>query len=176
MVAPEPPQLVKAKATRRAQRAVAEAPSILSKPNHSARARITEYILYKSQGLSNTDIAAKLGIQRTTLNTIICKATRDGWLKLEDPEERLEIEIKPLIVDNVKEFLLDRENDAARLKMTVESAKGVGIFKAHQAVKVEGMASNMVLALKFETPEHGNQMVEGHIIGTPKLPMKVSET
>jgi transposase len=148
----------------------------LVKANRSARARIAEYIAYKAQGLKNSEIAEKLGIKTASLNTLVSKASKNGWLVLDDPEERLEYEIKPIVVDNVKEFLTTKDNDAAKLKMTVETAKGIGLFKAHQAVKVEGAAAQMVLALKFETPTANTSVVEGHIIGAPKIPEKTDET
>ena len=142
---------------------------ILIRPNNSARARISEFVILKTQGFSNIDIAGRMGIKPSTLNTLISRATREGWLKLDDPEERLELELKPIVVDNVKEYLTSKDNDAARLKMTIEAAKGVGLFKSHQAVKVEGQAQQMVLALRFETPDVP-QIIEGHVLGTPKIP------
>lgn len=143
---------------------------ILIRPNRSARARISEFVILKAKGLSNIEIAGRFGIKPATLNTLICRATREGWFKLDNPEERLEFEIKPIVVDNVKEFLTTKDNDAAKLKMTIEAAKGVGLFKSHQAVKVEGQTQQMVLALKFESPESPST-VEGLILGKPKIPV-----
>ena len=166
---PEQRDIATTEETRIEQDGVIYAEPILIRPNRSARARIAEFVMLKTQGMSNIDIAARLGIKPHTLNSLISKATQEGWFKLDDPEERLEHEIKPIVVDNVKEFLTSKDNDAAKLKMTIEAAKGVGLFKSHQAVKVEGASQQMVLALRFETPDNP-QLFEGHVLGTPKIP------
>lgn len=122
----------------------------------------------RSQGMRNKDIAARLGIQPQTLNTLISKATKAGWLKFDNPEERLEHELTPLIVDNIKHYLVEGDK-----KMTIEAAKGVGLFKSHQAVKVEGNDQQMVLAIKIETPNGFDPatVVAGTIVGKPKTPV-----
>jgi hypothetical protein len=56
--------------------------------------------------------------------------------------------------------------------MTIEAAKGIGLFKSYQAVKVENVNPSMVLAIKFETPEDYNPEpgLGSAIMGTPRLP------
>lgn len=147
----------------------------LVRQNRSARAHLTRYVALRATGLKNIEIAPMLGMNVTSLNSLITKASKAGWLKLDNPEEILEHAIKPIVLENIETFLKS-DNDAHRLKMTVEAAKGVGYFKAHQAVKVEGDQSQMVLALRFETPEAPQgQIIEGHIIGAPRLPPGVIE-
>lgn len=131
------------------------------------RARIAEWALMRANGMRNKDIAAKMGIQPNTLNSLISKATREGWLKFDNPADRLEHELAPLIVENIKSHLADGDR-----KMTIEAAKGIGLFKSHQAVKIENESPQMVLALKIETPVgyDPTTVVTGTIVGNPKLP------
>lgn len=138
---------------------------IIVAKGRSHRDRIAEWALMRSQGMKNVDIAVKLGIAPSTLNTLISKAAREGWLKFDHPAERLEFELAPLIVDNIKEHLVNGDK-----KMTIEAAKGIGLFKAHQAVKVENESPQMVLALKIETPAgyDPTTQVTGVIVGRPK--------
>lgn len=143
----------------------------------SRKDRIAQWITLRQQGLRNNEIAAKLGISINTLTSLISKANREGWLKFDSPADRLEYELAPKIVDNVAEFL-NSDNDAHRLKMTIESAKGVGLFKAHQAVKVENEGAQMILAIKIENPpgfaSSAEPLVEGVIVGKPRLPGVIS--
>lgn len=129
------------------------------------RGRIAEWALLRSQGLKNADIAARLGIQPNTLAALISRATQEGWLKFDNPAERLQYELAPKIVDNIEKALHEGSE-----KMTIEAAKGIGLFKSYQAVKVEGSAPSMVLALKFETPEgYAAELAPGNaIFGTPR--------
>lgn len=140
---------------------------IVTVSRRDARSRIAEWALLRSQGMKTKDIAIRMGIQPQSLHTLISKASRQGWLQFSDPAERLEHELAPLIVDNIKSHLLEGDK-----KMTIEAAKGIGLFKSHQAVKVENESPQMVLALKIETPVgfDPTTVVTGTIIGVPKVP------
>jgi transposase len=140
---------------------------IVTVSRRDARSRIAEWALLRSQGMKTKDIAAQMGIQPQSLHTLISKAARQGWLQFSNPAERLEHELAPLIVDNIKSHLLEGDK-----KMTIEAAKGIGLFKSHQAVKVENESPQMVLALKIETPVgfDPTSVVTGTIIGVPKVP------
>lgn len=127
------------------------------------RAHVANWAMMRSQGLCTREIAEKIGITHTYLKSLLWRATKEGWLKFTDPEARLEHEIKPIIIDNIKHFLLAKDRT-----MTIESAKGVGFFKSHQAVKVEGNAPQTILALKIEALPSPAQIVEGNIVGQPR--------
>ena len=135
------------------------------------RDRMAIYALCRAKGMRGPEIAAQMGIQVTTLHSLVSKATRLGIIKFEHPADRLEYELTPQIVDNIKEFLGPTADDAHRLKMTVEAAKGTGLFKSHQAVKIESDTPPMVLALKFELGTSPASTQGGTIIGTPRLPL-----
>ncbi len=57
--------------------------------------------------------------------------------------------------------------------MTIEAAKGSGIFKSHQAIKVENENPTAILALKIETtPPPGVSevpIITGAVVGRPRL-------
>ena len=128
----------------------------------SPRSKVAEWVLMRAEGTSNAVIAKKLCISLPLLETYIYKGCKEGWLKLHSPTDRMEHVIVPKIVDNVEHFI-----DAKDRTMTIEAAKGMGIFKSHQAIKVEGQSSPTMLALKIEMtgePTKGG----GNILGTPK--------
>ena len=128
---------------------------------HSNRARVLQWIELRSQGLTNAEIAPIIGITHGALRTTLLRASREGWLKYNDPRERFHNEIVPKVVDNIEHFI-----NAKDRTMTIEAAKGAGIFQSHQAIKVEGDAPQTVLALKIETVEGGEtKVLTGHVVG-----------
>ena len=127
----------------------------------SHRARVVQWIALRAKGLTNKEIATALGIAPRSLNNAIYRANKAGWLKYNNPTERFENEIIPKVVDNIDHWINLKDKT-----MTIEAAKGAGIFKSHQAVKVEGDAPQTVLALKIETMEGGEaKILTGHVVG-----------
>ena len=137
----------------------------LERQDKSARARVTEYLAYRTAGVkTQQEIAEKMGIARRTLQTLLWRAGKEGWLVYTDPTERFEQEIIPHVVDNIAHFIKQKDRT-----MTIEAAKGAGIFKSHQAVKVESDQPQTVLALKIETaPQMDVKVAAGQIVGTPR--------
>ena len=133
------------------------------KGNVSPRERVLQYISLRTEFPTDsiTEIAQRMGISRTWLNQVIYKATKEGWLRYSNPVERFEMEIVPKVVDNIGHFI-----DLKDKQMTIEAAKGAGIFKSHQAVKVENDTPQAVLALKIETAPGGDiKIAAGTIVG-----------
>jgi predicted transcriptional regulator len=117
------------------------------------------------QGMTVRQIAAERGIAYDTLKSYIYKATKAGELVHDSIADRLEYEIIPKVVDNVNTFLDEKSE-----KMTIEAAKGLGVFKSYQAVKVENATPSMVLAIKFENSDVQVAPADEEILGQPKLP------
>ena len=98
---------------------------------------------------------------------MISKATKEGWLIFEDPMKRIEHEITPAVVDNLK-YWLDKKDK----QITIETAKGT-LFPAYKESKGIREAPSTVLAIKIEPAIQGDPGVEiktftGTIVGTPK--------
>lgn len=138
----------------------------LTIPTNKFRDRVAQIVLLKQQGKTNKEVAEELGLAVSTIQSAITKARKAGMLQLYSPADILENEIVPKVVDNINHFL-----DAKDRIMTVEAAKGLGIFKSHQAVKVEGgeQRQALVLNIQFEAPADPTVIKGGRIIGTPKL-------
>lgn len=142
----------------------ADLPPLIAE-DRSARGRIAQWLAIRAAEpqLKNKDIAERMGIATNSLNTLIQKAVRDGWLKFDDPLSRIEHEVVPKVVDNLVTFL-----DAKDKTVTLETAKGT-IFKTYQEVKGIQEVPQTVLALKIEASEPSTVKVAvGQIIGKPR--------
>lgn len=114
-------------------------------------------------GIKSNEIARRIGISPKTLYAYISQANREGWLKFDDPISRIDHEIIPKVLDNISEFLDQKDKT-----VTIETAKGT-IFKQYQDEKGLGEVSQTVLALKIETVEPDRvKVITGHIVGKPK--------
>jgi len=132
----------------------------------NTRERIGQWLTlrYANPQFTMAQIAEKMGISRNTLYGIISKATKEGWLRFDDPMDRIENEIIPKTLDNLSHFL-----DSKDRTVTIETAKGT-IFKQFQESKGVGDNKPMILALKIETaaPIEQSMVVEGNIVGKAK--------
>jgi transposase len=130
------------------------------------RGRVADWVRLKASvpGITLSQIAERLSVSRHTLNGYISKGVREGWLLLDDPLERVEHELKPMVVDNLKHFLKLKDKT-----VTIEAAKGT-IFKEYQAEKGISDAPQTVLAIKFENIEDVPKIrnVSGSVVGKPK--------
>jgi hypothetical protein len=112
---------------------------------------VMQTIAGRAQGLTTKQVGELLGLTEETLYTYMKRAVRRGWINIgsfDSPEDRTEFILKDKTVRNLNEFL-DARND----EVTVETAKGLGIFKQHQVVK--GETNSMVgvaLRVQVELP------------------------
>jgi transposase len=108
-------------------------------------------IALRAQGIHGQEIAEKLGVSYLTMKTYIHRATKRGWLtfnSFDDHEDKVEYVLADKAIRNANE-MLDSEDTNIRKEMTIETLKGTGVFKQHQAVKVDN-TTNVGLALKVQ--------------------------
>lgn len=127
----------------------------LKQPKDSkVRRTVFAALAMKAQGKKNDEIAEACGITKNTLKTYMYRAHHRGWLtveSLEDPDDALEVVLKTKTVRNLDEFLEKRDKD-----VTIESAKGLGLFKTHQIVKNDQPAAlAFALSVNVEMPPPG---------------------
>ena len=163
------------------------------KRSHDSRMRkkVARILVLKLAGRKTSEIAKRLDTTPDTIRHYLYIAGKNGWLtadgmELADPAEQLVYEASHKIVRNINQAL----DGTAPLKpqqydMTVEAAKGIGMFKSHSASKVEGQVSMPSLEIKFEMPRnapiefvpptpdsYGGKpaYVDGQVIDTKALP------
>jgi hypothetical protein len=140
----------------------ADTPLIATGGWYTGRERIAEWIRLRAiePGISNKEVARRFGLAPHSLNALITKATKEGWLIFEDSLSRLEYEIIPKVTDNLNYFL-----DKKDKTVTIETAKGT-LFKQYQESKGISDAPQTILALKIEPADDDTvKVITGQIIG-----------
>ena len=167
------PQMVKnaARIAARKKKRMARTP-ILDKRLRKWTALI---VALRINGKTNSEIAEELGLSLNTIKSYIRRAMDKGYLKasdMSDPEDWLEHVIVPRVLGNVEELLLARDEKTGLPleNVTLEAAKGTGVFKNHSVNKSAPVAQTM-MALKVEVvmpPNSGTPVpISGMMGGSP---------
>lgn len=113
-------------------------------------------VALRAQGQKYSDIALALNYSESTIQTYVKRAVRKGWINrtnFDDPDDQLDQVIKEKVVNNIDAALGERNEDgqltAGARQMTIETAKGIGMFKQHQVVKGD-MNANVGVALRVQ--------------------------
>jgi hypothetical protein len=118
----------------------------------------------KIQGFSKDEISKELGLSKETLRYYLYLAGKNGWLQFTSAQDHLEYGLVPKIVENIEHHLNARDK-----KVTIEAAKGVGLFRSHSVIKSEQAPAATVLALKIEMPSSSPvQLPTGVVLGEPR--------
>ena len=142
------------------------------------------YVGLKAQGLKLQEISDTIGVPKDTIQTYVKRANKHGWLKREllGVEDQIELSLPEQIVGNVAAVLSERngtELTPAAREMTIAAAKGFGIFKNHEAVKVDGVIGvGFALKVQVELPKGIGtsspiQIRPGSVGGTPAIEAEI---
>lgn len=128
--------------------------------------RLPTIIALAGQGWSHRQISEFLtekegvAVTHDAVRQALYRIRKTG--QLVDTEERLAYMAAPMAVDVVVDALERGDIETAK-----ETLKGLGYFKAHQAVKQEGGATKLELEVKFSRPEGSVEVIEGSVVGEP---------
>lgn len=118
-----------------------------------------------------SEAAKRLSVNYRTLQKDIITATREGWLRFEDPLDRIDFQLIPKTLDNLNKLLDDEDKHT-----TIEVAKNT-VFRSYQEAKGIGEQQTTVLALKIEHPKDDDRMIiTGEILGQPRALTENDET
>jgi transposase len=144
------------------------------------------YVGLKAQGLKLQEISDTIGVPKDTITTYVKRANKHGWLKREllGVEDQIELSLPEQIVGNVAAVLSERDGTTLTLtpaarEMTIAAAKGFGIFKNHEAVKVDGVIGvGFALKVQVELPQGIStlspiQIRPGSVGGTPAIDAEI---
>ncbi len=130
-----------------------------------------QMVAMRIAGLTDDEIAASLGLKKSTIHSYLHKAGKMGWLDLDNAKDQIDYQMMPKVVRNLMEGLDDghrNEKTGFQVKTAValEVAKGT-VFKQYDQV-VQVAPHSTVVAIKIEMPEGpAQQMREDTTGGRP---------
>ena len=152
------------------------------------RKKVARILVLKMAGHKTSAIAKRLATTPETVRHYLYIAGKNGWLspdglELVDPAETLVYDAAHKVVRNINSALDGKNLSGQQFEMTVETAKGIGLFKNHSATKVEGQVTMPALEVKFVLPQgsapfvapegaaYGGEpaYVEGQVVGPKQL-------
>lgn len=134
-------------------------------------------IAMRAQGIAAREIAEDLGYSTETIRNYVHRAYQRGWINISafnDIDDKLEFAMKNKVVSNLMGLLNEGDKD-----VTIEAAKGLGLFKTHQVAKVESQQNvGVALKVQVEMPpaihvRNTPQLRPGTIGGAPGLDIPV---
>jgi hypothetical protein len=143
-----------------------EGVTLFTEKSHTGKAKVVRWLELRAQNpnLKRKEIAELMGISDRTLEDILYRATKEGWLKFTSPLERLENEIMPKVLDNLSGFMDEKDRTA-----TIETAKAT-IFKHYQEAKGIVDKPTTILALKVEIADPTQaKVINSSIVGVPRI-------
>ena len=125
-------------------------------PKNDYRSHIAKWaqITLDEPGVTNQEIAARLGISERSLRTYISKAKNEGLLKLAEPREILEFEAVPKAVKVIQTHL-----DEGSLKAAMGVLKGTGVLKHHTAVQQEAEVTHHIPPIELRLPADFSEQI-----------------
>lgn len=140
-------------------------PNILTPNQRQTAAKLA---LMKISGMSAEDISQETGYTVKTIKAYLCRAAMEGLFKPVDPADTLEYRLSHKIVANIEKALDGDDMKATQQEMTIQGAKGLGLFKTYDSSKTEQQTQMTALTVRIESPEGGSAEVRvGTIGGTP---------
>ena len=106
-----------------------------------------EIMKLRTVGLSNRECADVLEMDEKVVVHRIAEGRHKGWVTSDD-DARMQHMIDPLTIDGITDLLIRRDKDTL-----LESARGRGIFKQHQAIKnVTAQITELRVRIESEEP------------------------
>ena len=125
-------------------------------PTHSLRNTIAQWRLHRIRNPKWTTarIAEEMGMAKGSLYHSISKARKKGILVLKELDDQIEHVLIPKTVENIGHYLEQGDKE-----MTIQAAKGFGIFKSGSAATSDGTAT--VIGIKIELPKPNEAAAAG---------------
>lgn len=144
---------------------------------HDSKSRkmVARILVLKLAGKKTAEIAKKLDTSPDTIRHYLWLAGKNGWLDADkmmmvDPSEQLAFSAAQKTVRNIGLSLDGRMLMPQQFEMTLETAKGLGLFKTHTAQKIEGVMAIPSLEVNIMMPAGAAGYappIDGSLGGTP---------
>jgi hypothetical protein len=118
-------------------------------------------------GMEDVEIAAALKISPKSISAYVWRASRNGWLQLDNPKERIQYEILHQVVDNLQAGLADKGMLAngmpVKTHVAMKIAEGT-VFKAFDQAAAS-VAPSTIVAVRIEMPAGPRQVMRDDTVG-----------
>lgn len=137
-----------------------------------AYATAMKVLLLKADHKTYKEIAEILGTSEGYIKNIMWMAGKNGWFTegdFADPSEELAFKTVHKVVKNINQALDGQDLTDKQQEMTLETAKGIGLFKQHSSSKVDGTSLSPGLSITIQLPagHEQPQLPEGGAVGAP---------
>jgi hypothetical protein len=139
-------------------------PQPSSTKEHTIRSKVAQAVAYQLEGKTRAEAAELLGLTIGSLNQYFYLAGKFGWLVTADAQEQLAYQTVHKVVRNI-DAALDGDDPERRQEMTIEAAKGLGLFKRHEVVTNDGATVMSALTVRIEQPVGSQEIAVGSIGG-----------
>lgn len=139
----------------------------------SIKSRIAVWALRRMQGRTNKQIAEEMGIAQSTLRAHIHRASKEGWLQVHDPDDKIEQVLLPAALEVIEKNF---NSGDPSIKAALDVLKGTGHFKSFQAIKQETINTNINIDFKIDIPDEAEgdaAMGLADILGTGREPSDI---
>jgi transposase len=131
-------------------------PSWYLPPDSKIRVVAMQIIAMRIAGMDDPEIAEKLGISEKSISPYVYRASKNGWLTIDDPAQRLEYQLMHKVVQNIEEGLDDTARHMTsgmqvKTVVALKVAEGT-LFKKFDNAIGQSPATTIV-AVKIEMPD-----------------------
>jgi hypothetical protein len=140
--------------------------------------QIAAIVYMRMQGMSNKDIAAKMGVKPKRITEIVYQARTQ--YNFSDILDRVQHQAIPQAIENLNEMLVEKDREA-----TFQTLHGTGVFRKHTVNKDSGETKSNTLKVEISLPEGVSlenmpTVAVGAVLANPRsapsLPPPVVET
>jgi hypothetical protein len=158
---------------RNGQALVKRRPARVKPPKDSKVYKIVlAVVALRAQGVKAKEISETLNYSEDTIRQYVSRAYKKGWINISsfsDVDDQLEYVLKHQVVENVHTVLGERTDEgfvtSGAREMTIEAAKGLGLFKAHQVVKGDVTNVGVALRVQVEMPANSPVVIRPGTVG-----------
>lgn len=121
------------------------------------KAKVAAIVSLKVQGFTTEEISTQLNLKPASVRQYMWIAGKNGWLTTHDPNDVAENVLVHRAVSNLEELLHARNiiTGLPDREVTLETVKGLGIFKDYSKQQEAPNQQANVLTINFLTPPSG---------------------
>jgi DNA-binding transcriptional regulator LsrR (DeoR family) len=148
--------------------AVEKKPSWYLPPDSIIREKAIKIVAMRAGGMKPAEIAAALNIKESNIRPYVWRASKNGWITFDDPEESIEFQLLPKAIRNLNDALDDTVRHQTSgmtvgTQVALKVAEGT-IFKKFD--QVNAAAPTTIVAVRVEMPDGPRPQVrEGNEVG-----------